>query len=163
MKSLSDEQRDEIHWSNLAQGNQTSLNSFAASDELERIGWSLIFDSPVSSIACGLLRCGSILTFPLNIAIWPPDGIEIQRLRSWAVGIAYLVLTLAVCFRLYRHGGISKHYGGLMVGAYFPLACTVALLVMTTPQIDPRFRVPMIPMLIVLALMPVGREGKSKT
>ena len=41
-----------------------------------------------------------------------------------------------------------------LVPIYFPLACTLALLVATTPQLDPRFRVPMIPFLALLAIFP---------
>lgn len=137
---------DQIHWTNLAQGNKTTINSFVISDALQKIGWSYIFESPLSSLACGLTRCGSLLTFPFNMAVRPPNGIEVNRLRSAILGGFYLLLTLVVLLKLYRTRWS-------LVDVYFPAACTAALLLMTTPQMDPRFRVPMIPFLIILALM----------
>ena len=144
------EQQKELTWPNLAQGNRTTVDSFRISGELESIGLAQLSASPWSTLACYLARCGSILAFPLDLALWPPNGVEVNRWRSAAVGALYLLLCAAVVVRLGR--------GRMEFGAgYFPLACTLALLLATTPQTDPRFRVPMIPLLIVVALLPVGR------
>jgi hypothetical protein len=144
------EQQKELTWPNLAQGNKTSVDSFRISAGLESIGLAYLSASPWSTLACYLARCGSILTFPLDLALWPPNGVEVNRWRSAVVGALYLLLCAAVVVRLGR--------GRMEFGAgYFPLACTLALLLTTTPQTDPRFRVPMIPLLIVVALLPVGR------
>ena len=152
LNRLSDEQLEGIKWPNLAQGNKTSVDSFLISEALEKIGWSYIVETPISSLACGLVRCGSILTFPLNLAIRPPNGIEVSKVRSAIFGMAYLALVLLLLLKLYRHRW-------RWIDVYFPLACTAALLMMTTPQIDPRFRVPMIPLLLILALIPdLNRE-----
>lgn len=151
---LDDPSLNQIHWTNLAQGNQTTINSFVISDALQKIGWTYIFESPLSSLACGITRCGSLLTFPFNIAIRPPNGIEINRLRSAILGGCYLILTLVVLLKLYRTRWS-------LVDVYFPAACMAALLLMTTPQMDPRFRVPMIPFLIILALIS-NRQRKAE-
>ncbi len=50
---------------------------------------------------------------------------------------------------------------GVLVPVYFPLACTLALLAATTPQLDPRFRVPMIPFLAFLAILPPKARSKK--
>jgi hypothetical protein len=143
-------QQKELTWPNLAQGNRTTVDSFRISGELESIGLAQLSASPWSTLACYWARCGSILTFPLDLALWPPSGVEVNRWRSAAVGALYALLCAAVVVRLGR--------GRMAFGAgYFPLACTLALLLATTPQSDPRFRVPMIPLLIVVALLPVGR------
>jgi hypothetical protein len=139
-----------LTWPNLAQGNRTTVDSFRISAGLESIADVHLLESPRSTLACCLARCGSILAFPLDLALWPPKGVEVNRLRSAAVGALYLLLCAAVVVRLGR--------GRMEFGAgYFPLACTLALLLATTPQTDPRFRVPMIPLLILVALLPVGR------
>ena len=143
---LEDQPLDQIHWTNLTQGNKTTINSFVISDALQEIGWSYIFESPLSSLACGLTRCGSLLTFPFNMAVRPPNGIEVNRLRSAILGGFYLLLALVVLLKLYRTRWS-------LADVYFPAACTAALLLMTIPQMDPRFRVPMIPFLIILSLM----------
>ena len=50
----------------------------------------------------------------------------------------------------------------LIAQAYFPLAVTIALLLAATPQIDPRFRVPMIPLLVFMAMLQrPGRQADS--
>ena len=147
---LADEQRSSLHWRNLAQGNQTDIDSFAISKALARIGWSDLVESPAATAACCLARCGSILTFPLNLAVKPPNGVPIRRWRSAAIGAIYSLLALAVLVRLCR-GAIGFR------AVYFPVACTLALLLAATPQVDPRFRVPMIPLLIAVALLPIRR------
>jgi 4-amino-4-deoxy-L-arabinose transferase-like glycosyltransferase len=142
---LTDEQRAVLTWPNLAQGNKTSIDSFEISRALTRIGWSYLTDAPVSTATCYLVRCGSILTFPLNLALWPATGVEAGRL-SRLLAFPYVLLCAAVLIRLVQRW---PAYSDI----FFPLMCTVALLLASTPQIDPRFRVPMIPMLIFVALL----------
>jgi hypothetical protein len=142
------EQQKELTWSNLAQGNKTSVDSFRISAALESIAYGYLLESPLSTLASCLARCASILTFPLDLALWPPKGVEVNRLRSAALGVVYFLLVLGVAVRLAR-----RRIGFDVI--YFPLACTLAWLLATTPQTDPRFRVPMIPLLIFVALLPV--------
>jgi len=90
----------------------------------------------------------SILSFPLNLAVRPPVGdARPDVVRAALVGGAYLLLVLGALWRLLRGGELLKQF-------YFPAACTLALLLAATPQLDPRFRVPMIPFLIFIALLP---------
>jgi hypothetical protein len=142
-----DEQRADLRWQNLAQGNRTTVDPFAVSRALSKIGWSYLMASPFETATCYLVRSGSVLTFPLNLALRPPVGVEPERL-TWAVeGSVYLLLCIAAVIRILR--------GGLPLAQFFfPLACTVALLLATTPQLDPRFRVPMVPLLLLTALLP---------
>ncbi|MGB2987927.1 MAG: glycosyltransferase family 39 protein [Phycisphaerae bacterium] len=144
--SLPENQRATLRWQNLAQGNKTTVDSFAVSDALNEIGWSYITASPLSTAACCLVRCGSALTFPLNLAMKPPRGVEASRLAWLVKGSIYLALSVWVLVRILR-GGLG------FAPLYFPLACTIALLLATTPQLDPRFRVPMVPLLLFTALL----------
>lgn len=146
---LSVEQQEQLTWSNLAQGNKTSVDSFRISSELAWIGITRLFADPWSTSACVLTRVGQTLTFPLDLAVAPPNGVSVNRLQSAVVGAAYLLLAGMVLTRLIR-GRVS------FAAAYFPLACVVAFLLAATPQTDPRFRVPMIPFLVFLALLPVS-------
>jgi len=152
LANVTDEQRAALTWKNLAQGNKTGVDSFEVSVALAQIGRSYLTTSPLSTAGCYLFRCGSILTFPLNLAVRPPVGTSSGRLRSAAVGGVYLLLILAVLVRLARRGVRFEQI-------YFPLAGTIALLLTTTPQIDPRFRVPMIPLLLVIALLPGAKRA----
>ncbi len=138
---------EQLKWPNLAQGNRTDFDAFAVSQQLTRVGRRYLLESPLSTTLCCLVRCGSILTFPLNLALRPPTGQEVHRARSAAVGVLYLVLAAAVAARL-----ATARWR--WVDAFFPAACLLALLITTTPQIDPRFRVPMIPLLVFLVMLP---------
>lgn len=138
---------DEINWRNLAQGNRTSLDSFQLSDELTRLAIRGILDDPVSAMACCLTRFGQILTFPLDLAIAPPNGVTVNRLRCALIGSPYALLMGWILYRLIRDRS-------RLTGVAFPAACTFALLLAVTPQTDPRFRVPMIPLLVFVALAP---------
>ena len=92
------------------------------------------------------------MTFPLNLALQPPRESSGNR-RAWVIkGIPYLALVVLVLARIGRGRFTFAQF-------YFPLSCLVALLVATTPQIDPRFRVPMIPLLALLALLPKNAES----
>lgn len=148
------EQQKELTWPNLAQGNKTSVDSFRISSALKSIAQGYLLESPLSTLACCLARCASSLTFPLDLALWPPKGVEVNRLRSAALGVVYFLLVLGVVVRLAR-----RRIGFEVI--YFPLACTLALLLATTPQTDPRFRVPMIPLLIFVALLPIARATRA--
>ena len=147
---LDDAQRAELSWPNLAQGNKTDLDSFTVSDALTAIGWNELLADPWSTLVCSTVRCVSMLTFPINLALEPPTGMTVKPWRSVATGSVYLLLLVGLLIRLLR-GGLQFEV------AYFPIACAAAPLLATIPQLDPRFRVPMIPMLVFIALMPSVR------
>ncbi len=111
-------------------------------------GLDMLRQEPLSTLACCFVRCFSILTFPLNLAISPPaEPYAPDRLMAAAKGGIYLVLLMGVLARLLVERLPLEQI-------YFPLACTLALLLASTPQLDPRFRVPMIPLLLFVALLP---------
>jgi hypothetical protein len=153
LSDLPPELRERLRWPDLAQGNRTPADSFRVSAALTRVAGGYLLRNPLSTLSCCLVRCGSILTFPLNLAVSPPNGIEVQRLRSTAMGATYLALVIAAL------AGPVRGRAAFCV-VYFPAACTLALLLATTPQVDPRFRVPMIPLLLFLALLPRAGTGR---
>jgi len=154
---LPQEQLTTLCWQNLAQEIKTPADSFLVSRTLGAIGRSYLTESPLGTVSCCLVRCGSMLTFPLCLALEPPNGLEVSRPTEFAKGALYLALGAAVAVRLFRGRFV-------FVAAFFPLACTIALLLATTPQLDPRFRVPMVPMLLVIALLsrPLERAPAGK-
>ncbi|MBU0716784.1 MAG: glycosyltransferase family 39 protein [Planctomycetes bacterium] len=154
LPGLTPAQAAELRWANLAQGNKTSVDSFEISRALGRIGWSYLAAAPLSTVACGLTRCASILTFPLNLAFDPPSDRPVNRGRALLLAGPYVVLVGGVLFALVRRRAS-------FVGAFYPLGVVLALLLATTPQIDPRFRVPLIPMLVFVALLPSMRAESN--
>ncbi len=71
----------------------------------------------------------------------------LNRIVAAGMGWLYLSLTVIAFVRLIRGRMTFAH-------AYFPLAVLMALLLTTAPQLDPRFRVPMIPLLVFMAMLP---------
>lgn len=149
------QQLQTLNWRQLAQGNQSAFDPFEVSNALRQIGINSLLESPGSTLVCCAVRCASILTFPLNLALNPPDlPAAPGRVRSFVIGLVYLALLVAVGVNLVRRR-LS------LAAACFPLGVTIALLVATTPQVDPRFRVPMIPLLIFAALVDDRRQQES--
>ena len=147
--AASEDERKALNWRNLAQGTNTPLDSFTVSDALAGIGRSMLLESPASTAACCLTRAGSLLTFPLNLAVRPPDGVAVHRSMATAKSLLYVLLCAGVVVRLSRRGWTFSAF-------YFPLACTAALILATSPQLDPRFRVPMVPLLLFMAMLPLS-------
>ncbi len=145
----------DLAWSTLAQGNRTSADSFEVSAYLSRIACEMLSESPLRTVACYMTRCAQLLTFPLDLAVAPPRGIETNRARSAVVGSAYGLLVVMVVVRLFRRRAS-------IAALYFPLATTLALLLAATPQTDPRFRVAMIPMLLFVALCPATKATAAR-
>lgn len=179
LSDLPPELLTDLSWRNLAQGNKTTADSFQVSATLTDVGLSMMGSSPFSTAACCVIRCGSILTFPLGQALHPPAGTANRRMRRLLLSIPYVGLLLLVVIAMFRRirwnlrrvdpeepNGADRHgrlglIQGVLVPVYFPLACMLALLVATTPQLDPRFRVPMIPFLAFLAILPPRARSKG--
>lgn len=147
---------NELTWVNLAQGNKTSHDSFAISHLLSEIGASMLLDSPTSTITCWLSRIAENLVFPLGLALAPPREAPVHRAKAGALGVLYLILTLSALVGAIR----ARRAWPLML---FPMGCLIALSLTTSPQIDPRFRVPMIPLLAFLALLPYRRKESAES
>lgn len=144
---------DDLRWYNIAQGNKTSRDSFQISKALAEIGGTMLRNQPVQAIACGMTRIGENMVFPLGQALSPANETQVHRPKAFALGIVYLVLVMASIV-----GAIRARCEWRTI--LFPIACIIALALTTAPQIDPRFRVPLIPLIAFLALIP-WRFAKS--
>ncbi len=155
--NLPAEQLNQLQWPMLAQGNKTDLDSFEVSAALRSIGLDMLLQEPLSTLVCCFVRCFSILTFPLDLAISPPaEPYAPDRLVAAAKGGIYLALLMWVLARLLMERPLLEQ-------VYFPLASTLALLLASTPQVDPRFRVPMIPLLLFVALLPRRKPSAKES
>ena len=81
-----------------------------------------------------------------------PNGVTVSRPRSFVIGAAYTTLTLAVLVGVIRSRAAWSDL-------FFPMVCVAALLIATTPQLDPRFRVPLIPFLLFMSLLPTVKPS----
>jgi len=140
----------ELRWPNLAQGNKTPTDSFAISRALTSIASEYFESSPWATVICCVVRIGENLVFPLGLAIARPAGVDANRLRSAALGAAYTLLAVFAIVGIIR----ARRQWRII---HLPVGCIIALALTTTPQLDPRFRVPMIPLLLFVALLPGTR------
>ncbi len=154
MIDLPDDVRKTLTWWNLAQGNKTEADSFEISEALRQIAVSDLSQSPLSTLSCCLVRCVSVLTFPLNLALRPPHGIDGTRTAWLFKSVPYVLLVFWVLVALFKKVPPFEQ-------VFFPLVCVAALLLVTTPQLDPRFRVPMIPLLLLMAFLPASQSAKT--
>ena len=151
---LPEASRNTLTWRTLAQGNRGDHDPFVVSTALGEIARDMLLTQPLSTGAFCAGRCVMALTFPLHLAFG--DDLTIaQRLKQGAVGGLFLVLLVAVVVRILRGRLGSRE-------TFFPLICCFCLLLATAPQLYPRFRVPMIPLLLFVALLP-RRAGESVT
>jgi len=169
--ALSDDARSTLRWPNLAWGRVEGVNGFVVSDALCSVAWDALRRRPGATVVCGVARMVSILTFPLPLALSPPTtpaalpltgsfGHErraLGRVLAGLLGAGYaglVVVAMVRGVRVWRRGG--------RVGVLTLVVPVLALLVLTTPQMDPRFRVPMMPFLLLLALLPLPRDGAPR-
>lgn len=133
-----------LTWRHLAQGNRSKLDPFAVSQALTRIAWAMLWERPLQTAGFCAGRGLELLVFPLHLATTDrlPGS---QRLRYVGLGGAYAALLVLAVANVIRNRGVWGF-------CFFPLAGTVCLILTTVPQLDPRFRVPMLPFLLVLAL-----------
>ncbi|MGB0714709.1 MAG: ArnT family glycosyltransferase [Phycisphaerae bacterium] len=142
--------REQLTWTNLAQGNRSSENSFAVSAALSRIGIEMLWERPVATAACLVSRMGALLSFPLLLAVGGMG--QTLSASQWMLGAGYAMLSLLAAIQAIRRISLAS--------TLVPLAIVICLLLATTPQLDPRFRVPLTPMLLYLAAtITVTRTG----
>ncbi|MCG3136982.1 MAG: hypothetical protein HJJLKODD_00823 [Phycisphaerae bacterium] len=154
LHDLPPEQLDQLHWYNLAQGNTTTVDSFVISAALHRIGTRMLLDKPLNTFSCFIVRMAANLIFPLDLAITPPHLAARSRLRDALIGTPYALLCLWIVFHLL--GGRTS-----WPDWFFTAALVGVLLLIAAPQIEPRFRVPLIPFLLLLAAWPVPVQPPS--
>lgn len=140
-----------LTWRRLAQGNRGDYDPFVVSSTLAAIARRMLWQAPLATAAVCLERCAMILTFPAHL-VFDREATTSRRVLHGAIGILYTALLLAALIRLFRRRICWSD-------VLFPMAALLCLLIATTPQLDPRFRVPMLPFLLLIAFLPVPRRG----
>lgn len=157
---LSAEARLEIVYPYVTTGRVRAVNPLQLDREVLRLGLTVLSEHPAATVSCWLSRCVSILTFPLGLAIKPPRtesalplagmlpgaSDAVRRVFAGLIALPFVVLIVMAAWRAIR----------LIRARQIPLVCTcllpvLALLAATSPQLDPRFRLPMVPLLLLLA------------
>ena len=160
---LTPAQREALTFAKLNFGEAESVDPFAASSLLWSVGLELLADRPWALVQCFVAQGVKMLIFPLGLVLFPPDGEGAAPLSTLlgpgstaagavaaALGLYYTALILAVCARLIA-AARRRHWPG----HFFVIGPMLTLFVLTLPFEDPRFRLPLVPFLLLLA---VGRQ-----
>ena len=149
-----------LNWSDLAWGRTPEVAPFVVSSALWRIGNRRLLEHPLVSAKCYVLNSVQMFSFPLGLGLFPPANRAaapfgnllgttrplLSQAAAVLLGAGYLTLLVVALARVV--GGWNRMSAMRVAELALPLIC---LWLTTTPQIDPRFRVPMIPFLLMLA------------
>jgi len=157
---LTPAQREELTFAKLNFGEAEGVDPFAASSLLWSVGLELLADRPWALVQCFVTQGAKMLIFPLGLVLCPPAGEGTAPLSTLlgsgsiaasaaaaALGACYAALILAVCGRL-----IAAAWRRSWPGHCFVIFPMLALFALALPFEDPRFRLPLIPFLWLLAV-----------
>jgi len=161
------EQLKTLTWRNLNFGKPVAVDPFEASKMLWSIGLDMLTGRLWPTVKCFAVQGLFMLVFPLGLVLWPPAGAGSAPLSmlsgaagglaakaiSALIGLAYAALTLWVLIRL-AIAVIHRHWpAGVFV--FWP---ALAMFAFSLPSEDPRFRLPIIPLLWILAVAQAHRR-----
>jgi hypothetical protein len=155
------DQAADLRHTNLIYGNMRHLNAVDVSRTLWRISVEMLAQRPGAATECYAARAMSMLAFPLSIAVWPPANegsmpfaasigaghASLARVLAAAVGGAFALLVGAASLRVAAALWRRERFG-----AWFAVVAAAGLIAMTIPFEDPRFREPIVPALLLIAL-----------
>lgn len=157
---LSAEQRQALRWEHLNFGEAPGVDPFAASSLLWSVGLELLAEHKVATVSCFAAQGLSMLVFPLGLVLDPPAGAEAAplsllgsgsgtgRMVAGVIGAGYALLVLAAAARI--AGAMRERR---WPGHLWTLLPAAGLFVLTLPFEDPRFRLPLVPILWLVAVV----------
>jgi hypothetical protein len=167
---LTPEEKDSLTWRKLNFGKPLAhgVDPMAASNILWSIGTDFLKSHPADMFKCFAVQGSLMLIFPLGLVLWPPAssgsasfsmlmGNQGPRaaLVSTVIGSAYAILALWIIANLIMAVARRRFPAGYF--AFWPAA---AMFIFSLPFEDPRFRLPLIPLFLILARpQPLGAES----
>lgn len=162
---LTDAERAELRGSQLMYGHIGRLNPVDVSRALWRVGGRVLLADPPATIACFAVRGVSMATFPMALGLRPPANPDsapftgvlgagrpmLARTLAIVVGLPFAVLAIAAIVRAAMALRRRAPWA-----AWFAVVVAIGFAVMTVPFEDPRFREPMVPLLLLAVLAPLG-------
>ena len=154
-------QRQTLTWRKLNFGRAEGIDPFEASGLLWRVGLEMLAGRKFALVQCFTAQGGSMLVFPLNLVLHPPAGRGSAPLSTLlgesragvivavVLGSAYAALAMAVCVKLVL-AGLRRRWSP----ALFVLWPMLAIFALSLPFEDPRFRLPLMPFMWLLAIAP---------
>jgi hypothetical protein len=158
---LTPAQRDSLTWRKLNYGHPVAVDPFVASSLLWSVGLEALADRKLALVQTFTIQGVNMLIFPLGLVLDPPAGTGstpmstllagrgplVSTLAPAIIGLAYAALALAVLLRL-----VTAARRRRLPAASFAFWPAIAMLVLSLPFEDPRFRLPLIPLFWILAV-----------
>src|SRR5205085_4029764 len=154
---LTSAQRASLNWRVLNYDRPSYVDPFVASQLLRHVGVQILWEYRQSVLPCFFAQGVSMLIFPLGLVIAPPAGAtpltllagggRLSLVAGAALGAAYGMLLAVVLWRLWNVVWLRQRPRHL-----FMLWPALALFVFSLPSEDPRFRLPIVPLMLMLAL-----------
>lgn len=150
-----------LTWQNLNFGKPIGVDPFEASSMLWSIGLDMLAGRLWPMLKCFTVQGAFMLIFPLGLVLWPPasagsapfsmlfgsQGGLAARILPPAIGAAYALLTLWILLRLVI--AVVRRRWPVGFFAFWPALLMFAF---SLPSEDPRFRLPLMPLLLILAV-----------
>jgi len=167
---LSPAQREALSWHKLNFGIvEADIDPALASSMLWSVGLEMIADRKRALVECFLAQGAGLLAFPLGLVLFPPAGrtapfsmllgtagSKVALAVSLILGAAYTALAAAVLVRLAV--AVVRRSWPPCMHLFWPFA---GLLCLTFPFEDPRFRLPLVPLMWIMV---VGRaKGREES
>ena len=154
-----------LTWQNLNFGKPVAVDPFTASSVLWSIGLDTLKSHPGAMVKCFAVQGAFMLIFPLGLVLWPPAGTGsapfsmllgggagmLARALPPVIGAAYGALALFVLLRL-----IIAVWRRRWPAGFFTLWPMLLMFAFSLPSEDPRFRLPLVPLLWILAVASHG-------
>ncbi len=157
---LNAKQRQALRWENLNYGEAPGVDPFAASSLLWAVGLEVLAEHKAAAVACFAVQGMSMLAFPLGLVVDPPAGSEAAPLSLLGGGSAASSIAAAVLGTVYallvvvvaaRIAGAVRRWR--CPGHLLALLPALGLFVLTLPFEDPRFRLPLVPIFWLVAVV----------
>lgn len=165
---LTDDQRADLTWHRLNFGTARTIDPFVASELLWEVGLEMLHGRTWAIMPCFAAQGLGMLVFPLGLVLFPPAtagpmsmllGGNTAVATAFAVllGSVYALLTLGVLIRMAQ--ALARRARGAHVAYILP---AMTLFVLALPFEDPRFRLPLVPFMWLIAAAPLSPRSATQ-
>jgi hypothetical protein len=172
---LTEIERDNLTWKKLNYNLATDIDQFVASKLLWSVGMDMLIDRKWALVECFAAQGITMLIFPLGLLLSPPAGAGtaplsmllgsseslISMIVPVCIGAGYALLALIVLGQLI-YTCIRRH----VPASFFVFWPAATLFVLALPFEDPRFRLPLIPLMWLMAVSrkdPIASKNNNFT
>ncbi|MHC4442118.1 MAG: ArnT family glycosyltransferase [Planctomycetota bacterium] len=157
---LTQTERQNLTWKKLNYNLADDIDQFTASKLLTSVGLDMLTNRRWALVECFTAQGINMMIFPLGLLLFPPAGAAtaplsmllgpsnsvISTIVPAGIGLGYALLALIVLGRLIYVG--MRRYRPASYFVFFP---ATTLFILALPFEDPRFRLPLVPLMWLMA------------